>query len=1029
MRDQTRRRLLDGITSPDTANGTVVVNGSVGIGKTTFLQSLAAAARAEGIQVGWGVCGEFAAAPPMWGWSEAISSVDADFRVETEPGEQDVATGMVFRSVANWIGTQSSDGPLLLILDDLHDADQSTVDLFAYLSRRPRTSTWTVIGSTRPGRDDITSLRCPQINLDGLDTNETLDLAGSIGTTLTADEADQLRRRTNGNPLFIRRLIEHRAHTTSLPPELSTLLRQELEEIPSGVRPIVDALSVLGTSAERSLLAEVVADTGADFNAVESGGVLVTEGEAIAFSHALMRELMYDDLGDERRGSLHAQVADVLRNRGESALTVAHHLRRAATAQQGRPAAEMALEAGDLAIGMGALPEAVEHYGLAVSILDRVGTPDERADGILRRARALSFAGQVEAAAATLDEAADLDDELSIDLKRSILREYGRLRWREEPNLTVLNGKWLLDRIASWMPEPTDPHDIAVRAIAEVAAGEIDGFNRAQLDAAEISVEAAHETGDIGLIGEALLGRRRALMVHPGTFDRREADSQASLDAARDAGDDEMTVRAQRMVVADALVAGDRPTALSIIGAIEAVPTAGLREHEALWRAGAATIEGRYDDAEEILTEASKELAYLGVDAPSLEFVRSIFALDDGTFSKALEQYEPLIAVIADPVLQSAFALAAATDGDMDRANALLDEAIPTLLENDETLLWPMAMAMCGEAAAATNRPECDQLLAAIEPCAGYCMTPNAAAIPWLGAYDRLIGLLRMRTGDLEGAVDALGSSLRIHQRLRARPWAARSHAALAIALGALDRHDEASEHGRLAGEIATELEMGPVLVIGDFDLADTETSAPTEVTGAATDEAPAGAVSPARSGTLRRSGNGWEIEFGGEARHIGNLAGMRFLHVLLESPGNDWHVLDLYGAASGGATIVEGSSGAMLDDTARRHYQDRYRDLSAELEEAESSADIGRVERLQNELDALEQELLSAFGLGGRSRQLDDPSERARVNVRRSISRALDAIAKSDPPMADHLRHRVTTGRFCRYSPDAGDPVAWLVN
>lgn len=1022
MREQTRRRLLDGITSPETANGTIVVNGSVGIGKTTFLQSLATAARAEGIQVGWGVCGEFAAAPPMWGWSEAISSVDADFRVDTEAGEQDVATGMVFRSIANWIGHQSVDRPLLLILDDLHDADQSTVDLFAYLSRRPRTSAWTVVGSTRPGRDDITSLRCPQVNLDGLDTTETVTLADSIGVALSTDEADQLRRRTNGNPLFIRRLIEHRAHTTSLPPELSTLLRQELDEIPSSVRPIVDALSVLGTSAERSLLAEVVADTAADFNAVESGGVLVTEGEAIAFSHALMRELMYDDLGDERRGSLHAHVADVLRNRGESPLTVAHHLRRAATTQQGRPAAEMALEAGDLAIGMGALPEAVEHYGLAVSILDRVGSPDERADGLLRRARALSFAGRVESAAATLDEAAELGDELSIDLKRALLREYGRLRWREEPNLTALNGKWLLDHIDAWMPEPSEPDDIAVRAIAEVAAGEIDGFARHHLEAAEVSVEAAHETGDIGLIGEALLGRRRALMVHPGTFDRRETDSQAALDAARDAGDSEMTVRAQRMVVADALVAGDRPTALSIIGAIEDVPTAGLREHEALWRAGAATIEGRYDDAEEILTEASKELAYLGVEAPSLEFVRSIFALDDGTFSKALEQYEPLIAVIADPVLQSAFALAAATDGDMDRANALLDEAIPTLLENDETLLWPMAMAMCGEASAATNRPECAQLLAAIEPCTGYCMTPNAAAIPWLGAYDRLIGLLRMRTGDLEGAVDALASSLRIHQRLRARPWAARSHAGLAIALGALDRHDEATEHGRLAGEIAAELQMGPVLVIGDFDLSDTEAKpALAEVPSPASTE-------PSRSGTLRRSGNGWEIEFGGETRHIGNLAGMRFLHVLLESPGNDWHVLDLYGAASGGATIVEGSSGAMLDDTARRLYQDRYRELSADLEEAESSADIGRVERLQNELDALEQELLSAFGLGGRSRQLDDPSERARVNVRRSISRALDAIAKSDPPMADHLRHRVTTGRFCRYSPDAGDPVTWRV-
>ncbi len=1023
--DQARRRLLEQVLAPGTANGAVIVTGSVGIGKTTFLQELAAEATEAGVRVGWGVCGEFAAAPPMWGWNDAIGSVDPSFRVDTASDDNDIATGLAFRSIANWVAEAGETAPLLLILDDLHDADKSTIDLFGYLSRRPRSSKWTVIGSARPGNDDIAALRCPQINLSGLDTTATIELAAEIGVDLSTSDAEHLRRRTNGNPLFIRRLIEHRAHTTSLPPELSTLLRRELEEVPEEARPIVDALSVLGTSADRTLLTEIAASIGADMGAVESGSVLVTDGDVIAFNHALIRELMYDDLGDERRGELHSLVADVLRTRGESPLSVAHHLRRAAVAHQGRPAAAMATEAGDLALGMGALPEALEHYSLAVSILDRVGSPDECANGMLRRARAQSFAGQVEAAAETIDDAAALgtaDDTLSPAVKRAILREYGRLRWREEPNLTTLNGKWLIDRVDAWLPAPDDPIDVAVRSIAVVAAGEIDGFRPDHLDAAEIAVEAAHLADDPALIGESLLGRRRALMVHPGTFDRRETDSLAALDAARDADDNEMTVRAQRMVVADALVAGDRPTALGIIGAIENVPTAGLREHEALWRAGIATIEGRYDDAEEILTEASKELAYLGIEAPSLEFVRVIFALDDGTLSTSLEKYEPLIAVVADPVLQAAFALAAATDGDTDRANALLDEAIPSLLADDATLLWPMAMAMCVEAAAAVDRPECAALLAAVEPFSGYCMTPNAAAVPWLGAYDRLIGLLRLRTGDFDGAVTALDASLRTHQRLRAKPWAARSHAALAFALGALERHEQATEHGRAAGDIAKELQMGPVLLVGDYDATRATAAAPSNDATTSTE-----AAGP-RRGTFRRSGTGWEVSFGGDTRHVGNLAGMRFLHVLLSSPGNDWHVLDLYGAASAGATVIEGSSGAVLDDTARRQYQDRYRDLSIQLEEAEQRSDIGRVEQMQSELDSLEQELLAAFGLGGRSRQLDDPSERARINVRRSISRAMDTIAKTDPVMADHLRHRVTTGRFCRYGPDATNPVEWNV-
>ncbi|MEM9714726.1 MAG: hypothetical protein AAGA17_21070, partial [Actinomycetota bacterium] len=85
--------------------------------------------------------------------------------------------------------------------------------------------------------------------------------------------------------------------------------------------------------------------------------------------------------------------------------------------------------------------------------------------------------------------------------------------------------------------------------------------------------------------------------------------------------------------------------------------------------------------------------------------------------------------------------------------------------------------------------------------------------------------------------------------------------------------------------------------------------------------------------------------------------------------------------------------------------------------------------EAARREIDDLEHELLAAFGLGGRARRLGDPGERARVNVRRSVSRALDAIEVVAPALADHLRTRIVTGRFCRYVPALDDPVTWQLH
>jgi hypothetical protein len=169
-----------------------------------------------------------------------------------------------------------------------------------------------------------------------------------------------------------------------------------------------------------------------------------------------------------------------------------------------------------------------------------------------------------------------------------------------------------------------------------------------------------------------------------------------------------------------------------------------------------------------------------------------------------------------------------------------------------------------------------------------------------------------------------------------------------------------------------------------------------------------------------------WRVGLGDEEALVTASTGMDYLATLVAHPGTDWHVLDLYSSAASSPTIIEGTAGPMLDDTARRHYQSRHRELVESLEQATANADIGAMEAARLELEALEQELLAAFGIGGRARQMADPAERARVNVKRSITRALSRMARHAPAMAAHLDRAIETGRFCRYSPDPLLPVDW---
>ena len=170
----------------------------------------------------------------------------------------------------------------------------------------------------------------------------------------------------------------------------------------------------------------------------------------------------------------------------------------------------------------------------------------------------------------------------------------------------------------------------------------------------------------------------------------------------------------------------------------------------------------------------------------------------------------------------------------------------------------------------------------------------------------------------------------------------------------------------------------------------------------------------------LGRHTSGWSMRARGVEHPLPDLVGFGYLAALLALPGRDISAVELTAA-------VQADDQPAIDDTALRAYRRRLREVDAEIAAAEDDADLGRMEVLRSERDALLDELRTTVGLAGRVRGLGAPPERARTAVRKAITRALNAIIDRDAVLGAELRSAVVTGSVCRYEPPHG-AAPWRV-
>jgi len=217
----------------------------------------------------------------------------------------------------------ASDRPLVLVLDDLHQADRSSWDLVAYLTRNPPRATVLVVASSRIApmvevadfaatvgtlvKDGIAQ----EIRLEPFGVVEVAALAEAVLGPAVVDGnlVSWLFDRTRGNALFTTALLEDLAVDPSrrvVPVSVQERVRQMRAALPEDGRRALDVAAVLGHSFPLRTIAPLLGPEAAPaLDLLVSDRLLVQRSDGYDFPHPLLREAVYENLGAARRRELH----------------------------------------------------------------------------------------------------------------------------------------------------------------------------------------------------------------------------------------------------------------------------------------------------------------------------------------------------------------------------------------------------------------------------------------------------------------------------------------------------------------------------------------------------------------------------------------------------------------------------------------------------------------------------------------------------------------------------------------------------
>lgn len=514
----------------------VFLGGESGAGKTSVAFEFArrVAGRARFLV---GVCDSGTTPRPLG----PLMDVAGALGVQADLDDHVVRHPSLFPRVRSALGRPAT----LLLLEDVHWADEATLDLVRYLGRRMAGLPALVVATFRDDEvagthplatvmgDLATAAGVSRLRLAPFTAGAVAELARAAGTDV---DAAALHRRTGGNPFFVTELLA--AGTADLPATVRDAVAARTGRLTPAARQVLDAAAVIGPVAEISVVRHASGQTSAAVDACVEAGVLLDRGVSVAFRHELARQAVLAALPPAARTDLHRTVLTHLVATGSTDhRRLAQH---AVACADGAAVILHAPRAAEQASRLGSHREAAEHLRTAVRHGDGL-TAADRADLLDRLSYECSVTSQpVEALDARLEAAAL--HEAAGDVRRlgAAQRWLSRLSWLL--GRTADAGRYAAAAVATLEPLGTDA-ELAMAYSNLSNLYMVGGTTREALAWGRRALDAARAVGDREVEAHAL-NNIGAALLRRGDLVQGRARLDQSLDIALDAGLDAHAARA-----------------------------------------------------------------------------------------------------------------------------------------------------------------------------------------------------------------------------------------------------------------------------------------------------------------------------------------------------------------------------------------------------------------------------------------------------------------------------------------------------
>ncbi|MEU7915244.1 BTAD domain-containing putative transcriptional regulator [Microbispora bryophytorum] len=797
--------LAGAVTAASTARQVVLVDGEPGVGKTRLLRRLRATA---GVPVGWGSSPDHETAPALWPWEQVLCDL-----ADAVPGAvlpEEVRTFLsggaaaipaydaqgarlrFFEAVGTFLAGL---GPVAVVLEDVHAADDATLRLLVHVASTARPGLLVVASFRRHEASALTAtlsalsrLGARRLGLDGLAVEEVRALVRELsGRDPGSRKAEELRGRTGGNPFFLAELARA---GEELPQGVLDVVLHRVAGLGEETAALLELAAVAGDEFEARVVAEVsgrdLGDLVPSLEAALAAGLIRESGARLggyAFAHALVTDALLSRRSRLWRAGVHARLAGVLTHeygdRDDQAAAIARHWLAAAGLgpEPARMAMDYAARAARAAMRRHALDDAATSWQEALAAAELAGAEAaERFELAVGLADSRYAAGRYDEGYEAIEQALTLAGD---DLERAVRAAdiaMGHGIWvpfRHGLDVRVLRQS--MDRAVRELPRaaPAWASAQAVRAVVLAQTGGEDQVERVSSQA----VAAAERLGDPALLRRVL--HLRLLAMQGQDFIDQLAETSRRLLAQPDLSS-QLTAVAQLHLVAHLVEYGRVAEARELLTETDALlrdlhnPTLALQA--AIAHVGLDLFQGVPEPTRHVeqagATSSFSDLAYFEV---GMLAVRAETLLQEDRLSAEVEQIEEMFRRTGLAGLAYVLAYALADLGERERALRLLRETP----RPPRDYHWAMA-TMC-RLHAAIRLGELDvvrEVYDAFRPFAGL-LHVNGTCTTVDGAYDGHLGEALLALGDHAGARAHLREAVRLLEEAGAGYWLTRARQAL----------------------------------------------------------------------------------------------------------------------------------------------------------------------------------------------------------------------------------------------------------